>query len=81
MTSKNLLNYYYDQEADILYMSKGEPSKNDDSDEISDEVIARYDAKTKEIKGLTILNFAKKSKEKSRTVKLPFEIGFSQIQV
>ena len=77
MKSSNLLNYYYDQEADVLYMSKGEPSKSDDSDEISSGVIARYDSKTKEIKGLTILNFAKKSKEKSRTVKLPFEIGFS----
>ena len=77
MKSNNLLNYYYDQKADVLYMSKGEPSKNDDSDEISDEVIARYDSKTREIKGLTILNFAKKSKERSRTVKLPFEIGFS----
>ena len=77
MKSDNLLNYYYDQEADILYMSKGLPSKKDDSDEISSGVVARYDSKTKEIKGLTILNFAKKSKEKSRTVKLPFEIGFS----
>ena len=77
MKSNKLLNYYYDQEADVLYMSKGEPSKSDDSDEISDGVIARYNPKTREIRGLTILNFAKKSKEKSRTVKLPFEIGFS----
>ena len=78
MKSKNLLNYYYDQEADVLYMSKGKPEKSDDSNEIAGGVIARYDADTKEVKGLTILNFAKKSKTKARTLKLPFEVGFSQ---
>ena len=28
MKSKNLLNYYYDQEADILYISLRQPQKN-----------------------------------------------------
>lgn len=76
MSSKNQLNYFYDQEADILYISKGEPSKTDISDELEDEIVARYDAKTKQIKGLTILNFALRSKKSTRTVKLPFEINF-----
>ena len=42
----------------------------------ADEIVARYDAKTKQIKGLTILNFALRSKKNTRTVKLPFEINF-----
>lgn len=79
MKSNNLLNYYYDQEADVLYMSKGEPSKNDDSEEVSEGVVARFDSKTKEIRGLTILNFAKKSRKKSRKFQLPFEIGFQPV--
>ena len=78
MSSKSQLNYFYDQEADVLYISKGRPLKTDDSDEVDEDVIARYDAITKEIKGLTILNFAKKSKKTQRTIQLPFEIGFYQ---
>lgn len=78
MSSKKQLNYFYDQEADIVYISKGEPSKTDISDEIDDGVVARFDAKTKEMKGLTILHFAQRGKSKSRTVKLPLEISFIQ---
>lgn len=76
MSSKNQLNYLYDEEADVLYISKGKPSKTDVSDELEDEIVARYDAKTKKVKGLTILNFALRTKKTSRTVKLPFEIFF-----
>lgn len=78
MNVKKQLNYFYDQEADILYISQGKPSKTDISDEIGDSVIARYDRKTKEIKGLTILHFAQRAKKKSTTVKLPLEITFMQ---
>lgn len=76
MSSKNQLNYLYDKEADVLYISKGKPSKTDVSDELEDEIVARYDSKTKKVKGLTILNFALRTKKTSRTVKLPFEIFF-----
>ena len=78
MSAKKQLNYLYDQEADVLYISRGKPSKTDDSDEIGDGVVARFDAKTKEIKGLTIINFAVRAKNKSTTVKLPLEITFAQ---
>jgi len=77
MSSKNQLNYLYDKEADVLYISKGKPSKTDISDELEDEIVARYDAKTRKVKGLTILNFALRTKKTSRAVKLPFEISFS----
>lgn len=80
MSSKNQLNYFYDQGADVLYISKGKPLKTDDSDEVDEDVIARYDAITKEIKGLTILNFAKKSRKTQRIIQLPFEIGFYQAE-
>ena len=76
MNSKNQLNYFYDQEADVLYISKGKPSAKDISDEIDDGVVGRFDPKTKEIRGLTIISFAKRSQKKTRTVKLPFEISF-----
>lgn len=78
MISKNQLNYFYDQEADVLYLSKGKPSRKDISDELGDGIVARYDIDTKEIKGLTILNFAARTKKTSKTIKLPFEIAFTQ---
>lgn len=78
MSTKKQLNYFYDQEADIAYISKGKPSKDDVSDEIGDGVVARYDAKTNEIKGLTILHFAARANKNSNTVRLPIEIAFLQ---
>lgn len=78
MSYKNQLNYFYDQEADILYLSKGKPSRKDISDELGDGIVARYDTKTKEIKGLTILNFAARTKKTSKTIRLPLEIAFTQ---
>lgn len=78
MSTKNQLNYYYDQEADVLYISKGKPSKKDISNEIGDGVVARYDEKKKEINGLTILNFAQRTKRSSKAIALPLEIAFIQ---
>ncbi len=74
---KGKINYFYDREADILYISKDKPHKNDISDEVDDGVIARFDSKSNEVKGLTILSFAARSKDKSQSIKLPFEINFS----
>ena len=82
MKSKNRseLNYLYDQQADVLYISKGKPSKYDISDEIGDDVVARFDPKTHEVRGLTIINFAARTKKNSRNIKLPFDIKFTAAQ-
>lgn len=44
----------YDEEADVLYMSFGEPQEADDSELTEDEVIVRY--KEDEVIGVTVLN-------------------------
>lgn len=80
MKTKSDLNYLYDQEADVLYISKGKPSKYDISDEIGDDVVARFDPKTREIRGLTIINFAARARSKARNIKLPFDIKFTPLQ-
>lgn len=79
MSKNNYLNLYYDKEADVLYFSKGEPSKDDISDEIEDEVIVRKNSKTKEVTGFTILNFSKKSKKVKQSIKLPIEVDLKQV--
>jgi len=50
------LNWEYDEEADVLYISIGEPRPAVGTD-IGEGVIVRYDEKKKEVVGLTILGF------------------------
>lgn len=76
MSKSNYLNLYYDQEADVLYFSKGTPKASDISDETADEVVIRKNPKTKEVTGFTILNFSKRSKKATQSIKLPVEIDF-----
>lgn len=53
---KPSLNWEYDEEADVLYISVNKPRRAVSTD-IGDGVIVRYDDKKKEIIGLTILSF------------------------
>jgi uncharacterized protein YuzE len=55
------INLDYDQEADVLYMSFGEPREAKDSVEVEDGVI--YRITDNEVVGITIINF------KARTLK------------
>ncbi|MCH8821302.1 DUF2283 domain-containing protein [Patescibacteria group bacterium] len=79
MSSKNILNLFYDKEADILYVSKGKPSKLDVSDEERDEVVVRRDPKTNMVNGLTIINFSKKATRGSLSISLPADISLESV--
>ncbi len=72
----NYLNLFYDKEADVFYFSKGTPSPQDISDEAADEVVIRRNPQTKEVTGFTILNFSKRSKKVTDSIKLPVEVDF-----
>ena len=79
MSSKNILNFLYDKGADVLYVSKGEPSKLDLSDEEKDEIVVRRNPETKQITGLTIINFSKKATDKTFPVELPAELSLESV--
>lgn len=70
------LYYYYDQEADVFYVSQGKPSAKDISEETADDVIIRRHPRTKEVVGFTILNFYRRLKKSARpkAVGLPIDI-------
>ena len=72
---KNILNVFYDKQADVLYMSQGKPSPDDDTSETKEEVVVRKDPKTGEVKGFTILNFLKRTENKSSTIPLPANLA------
>ncbi len=50
--------FKYDREADILYISKIEPYKEQESEELGNEVIARLNPNTGAVENLEILFFS-----------------------
>ena len=58
--NKNV-NSFFDKEADVLYISFGEPVHSEVLENGSDTMI-RFDPETLEITGVTILNFSDKLK-------------------
>ncbi len=68
------MRFYYDKEADVVYFSKGKPSKQDSSREIDEDVVMRFRSKTGEVTGLTILNFSKRTSKKPAVYNLPFDV-------
>lgn len=52
------LTFEYDREADILYISKCAPYAGQESEELSDEIIARLNPKTGEVESVEILFFS-----------------------
>jgi uncharacterized protein YuzE len=54
LEKKEHVNWDYDEEADVLYLSIGKPRKATGVD-IGQGVVVRYDEKKREVVGLTIL--------------------------
>lgn len=64
----------YDQEGDILYLTRGMLTKQDLSEELGDDVVIWRNKKTKEVSGFTVLNFSKRTSKKTSKLDLPFEV-------
>lgn len=74
MKKSNNFKLEYDKSEDILYITKGELTKEDTSEELGDDVIIWKNKKTDEVRGFTVLNFSTRSPKKSTKVNLPFEV-------
>ena len=64
----------YDHEADVLYLSVGEPRRAI-SREIGDDVLLRIDSETGAIVGLTILNLSTRGSLEN----LPIEVDLREV--
>jgi uncharacterized protein YuzE len=62
--------FRYDRIGDIMYVEKCPPYAEQDSDEIGDEIVARFNPKTGEVEGLEILAWSKRM-DAGETVDLP----------
>jgi uncharacterized protein YuzE len=65
----------YDRVGDILYIDKCSPYAEQESDEIGDEIIARFNPDSGVIENLEVLFFSKRLMA-SETLELPIEIDF-----
>jgi uncharacterized protein YuzE len=52
------LTFQYDREADILYINTCPPYPEQESEELDDEIIARFNPETGEIENIEVLFFA-----------------------
>ena len=52
------LKFRYDREADILHIDKCPPYREQESEEIGDEVIARINPRTADVENLEVLFFS-----------------------
>ena len=73
------LQYFFDKEADVLYLSQGEPRADAESEEVGDGIVARFDPVTREVVGFTILNFLKRSEQGLPAVVLPFRADLTLV--
>lgn len=55
---KDQLTFQYDREADILYLNTVAPYPEQESQEMADEIIARFNPKTGQVESLEILFFS-----------------------
>jgi len=68
------LYYFYDREADVFYLSQGKPTAKVKMQETADDVVLRLNPKDGKIIGFTILNFARRLKNKKiLSVPLPIQ--------
>ncbi len=66
---------FYDEEADVLYVTKGHLQYTDYI-EYGDNIILRFHPATKELVGFTITDFAVLFKKRDVDFQLPFRVSF-----
>ncbi len=69
---------FYDREADVLYLSIGEPRRAV-SREIGDDVLLRVDPETNAVVGLTIMNLSSRFSEIESPQSLPVSIDLHEL--
>ena len=73
------LKVFFDKIGDVLDIAIGEP-REAISKEADNDIIVRFDPKTDEIIGFTILNFEKRFEHMNASETLPITATFSQIK-
>jgi uncharacterized protein YuzE len=73
--NKDGMKIFYDREADVLYVTRGQPEYTDYV-EYTDDVILRFDPGAKKLVGFTIIDFSQHFAQQKPDVTLPFSVDF-----
>ena len=73
--SKNGFKISYEPEADVVYVTRGEPEYTDYV-EYTENVILRFEPGTKRLVGFTLIDFSQHFAQHKPDFNLPFEIDF-----
>ncbi|MEA3340747.1 MAG: DUF2283 domain-containing protein [Chloroflexota bacterium] len=68
---KKSLRIGYDQEADVLYLSLGEPRKGMEYQEVGNGIILRIDRVTEKVVGLTVMDFVQNFSSVTQVAQVP----------
>lgn len=71
----NELKIVYDQDADVLYVTRGKPEYTDYV-EYADDIILRLHPDTKQLVGFTLIDFSQHFADKESHIALPFSADF-----
>jgi len=74
------LTFRYDREGDILYTDRRPPHPDQESEELGDDVVARFDPETGEIESLEVLFFSTRLLRQD-VIDIPVDITLSRVQV
>lgn len=64
------LSFFFDRDADILYLSVGKPRPGI-AKEVGDDILVRVDPKSRKVVGCTILNLTKRFNKMKHAESLP----------
>ncbi|MCI0475696.1 MAG: hypothetical protein L0Y55_05570 [Anaerolineales bacterium] len=74
---KDELNFVYDRDADVLYVSKGHPVYTDYV-ELNDDLILRLDPRTRQVVGFTIVDFVGRFAKEASPFRVPLSVTFER---
>ncbi len=66
---------FYDREADVLYVTQGNP-EHTDYVEYGEDVLLRFHPETKRLVGFTLIDFSHHFANKESGISLPFNVDF-----
>ena len=77
---QNKIQFHYDREADVLYLSVGKPQRAK-TVEIGEDFVLRLHPKTGEVIGMTIVDFTRHFPKLKTGLKLPVNGSFNPAQI
>lgn len=74
-SNQSRIKIFYDREADVLYVTQGNPEYTDYV-EYTEDILLRFHPETKQLVGFTLIDFSRHFANKESDIPLPSNIDF-----